>query len=496
MKKLNVLILTESFNCGGAETHIMTFIRNNLDKVNFAMVSRGGAYVKELEKIGVKHFLNDFYQNDKEAILNGNQRIEKIIRELSIDLVHIHPYNTFYHSVLALEKAKKPYLITFHSAMSTSNKWEDGYGDEYRFFWQKVIFENAFRIIAVSPIVQKFLIENFNCDQKKIEQIPNSIDDTFFKEEATEKLNKFIWLSRLDTDKELAIEEAIEFFAEYKKSVNSKATLTIAGVGNAKENLEKKSAKINKELGEKAVIFTGNVLEPSKLLKSHDVVFGMGRTILEGVAAKKLTILFGYDGLKGIVTPKSFFKLFEHNFNGLNVKTVKKSQVLEDLENKDLKGIFEKNFEILKDGFSSSVNDPKIIKLYEEAVRTKNQLNGQDIEMTNVFLAIKERIFNLKKSSSLLEVEKYLAEIKIKGLENEKKRLLKTKKTLEERNEELYENLYSSQNQLEIVRKSRGYQCSLLFKEWLKNPLKTPLIFVKFIRILFKKPKKLLNDNN
>lgn len=56
--------------------------------------------------------------------------------------------------------------------------------------------------------------------------------------------------------------------------------------------------------------------EVEKILKDVDIVFGMGRSVLEGVCMGKIGVVHGRWGTGGVITPKSYPQLKKTNFSG------------------------------------------------------------------------------------------------------------------------------------------------------------------------------------
>lgn len=66
--------------------------------------------------------------------------------------------------------------------------------------------------------------------------------------------------------------------------------------------------------------FRSPTSEPEKAIAKSDLVLGMGRVVLEGLAANKPTILIGYDQVIGLVSKESFSEYQHSNFSGRGLK--------------------------------------------------------------------------------------------------------------------------------------------------------------------------------
>lgn len=60
--------------------------------------------------------------------------------------------------------------------------------------------------------------------------------------------------------------------------------------------------------------------ETDEIVKSADIVFGMGRSVMEGVCAGKIGVVHGRWGTGGVVTPESYDTLKLTNFSGRPVE--------------------------------------------------------------------------------------------------------------------------------------------------------------------------------
>lgn len=59
-----------------------------------------------------------------------------------------------------------------------------------------------------------------------------------------------------------------------------------------------------------------STFEVESVIKDADIVFGMGRSVLEGVCMGKIGVVHGRWGTGGVITPKSYPELIKTNFSG------------------------------------------------------------------------------------------------------------------------------------------------------------------------------------
>lgn len=300
--------------------------------------------VREFEDIGVKFYEFDFHDKSKKNI----SKIEDIIDEEEITQMHIHPFYPFYSAVIASIKKNIPYILYFHGIslkgavdIEEIFEWTIGSGIS-NIFLDKIAFYNATKYVYVSEEVKKFYESNFLLDNSKGMILQNSI---FLPKESNNELNfwfckRFIVVSRLDKEKTNSVKISIDFYIKYCEYCQNNGidiqnfVLDICGTGNDVEELQeyintKKNFNIN---------LIGSNTKVTKLIENYDVVFGMGRCILEAMAFERIPILIGYDNYIGIVDSrdkKRILELSSSNFSGRNVHSQNITEDISNLSNKE-----------------------------------------------------------------------------------------------------------------------------------------------------------------
>jgi len=112
-------------------------------------------------------------------------------------------------------------------------------------------------------------------------------------------------------------------------------------------------------------------LDISRALEDSDIVFGMGRSVLEGVAAGRLGIVHGRWGTGGVICFDTYDALRYCNFSGRNSKgQFYTKQQLIDVINNYYPHILGWGYEYIK-------SNHNVIKAAEEYVRMARELTGQ-----------------------------------------------------------------------------------------------------------------------
>ena len=93
--------------------------------------------------------------------------------------------------------------------------------------------------------------------------------------------------------------------------------LIIAGDGEAREELERLAAETNAEIGRRAVIFTGELLDPRAAYAAADIVVGMGGSALRGMAFGKPVIIVGEQNFSSPLTPETANSFYYYGIYGI-----------------------------------------------------------------------------------------------------------------------------------------------------------------------------------
>ena len=143
---------------------------------------------------------------------------------------------------------------------------------------------------------------------------------------------KLAFMSRIDSLKFNSIKyilDALRLLAERRDDV----TLAIAGDGPLFGELSRLAEELNGETGRGTVRLLGSILDTPQFIAWADLVAGIGRSAMEGMAGGKPTLVVGERGLAGVVGPETVVELRHYNLSGRNLKTsVRPSLMAEAIE--------------------------------------------------------------------------------------------------------------------------------------------------------------------
>lgn len=329
MKSKNILIATQGLDVGGCETYLL-ILSKSLIKLgnNVAIVAKDGTLRKTFEQFGVKFYEIDFF-NRKNAFSNI-KIIEEILATERIDYLYIQPFYPMFEAVVASINLNIPYYLFFHG-VSLPNYFDiektfDSLGKWNKVFLQNIAFKYAKKFIYVSDEVKDFYEKKYFFPSSKGILLNNSL---FIDESITNNCpdfsNNFVIVSRIDDSKIDSIKIGIDVYIKYfelckiQNLDTSSLKFDIVGDGSKKQELIDfiKDNKYN-------INYIGTTNNTQQLLQQYDVVFGMGRVLLEAISCKKIAFLITYNKFIGLVNSlqtDEFSTIAFANFSGRNLNS-------------------------------------------------------------------------------------------------------------------------------------------------------------------------------
>lgn len=310
-----VLHLLMSLGLGGAETHVVSLTKN-LKHLGWPVLvaSYGGERVKELEDSKIPHFQIPLHSRSPMQMYKASKTITQLIDTENVKLVHAHARIPAWISQFICKKKNIPLLTTYH--------WTFVSGFPWNFFTKQGDYA-----IAVSKVIEKYVVKEFGFNRDKIKVIPNGIDtrlyspcDNLYRLASkkifglTEEAGPVIlYASRLEKDLTKAALTVLEsLFTLRHKYPN--AVMLVAGDGEGMETVKSKIRSINEKCGRQMAIPLGFVKDTPPMYHAADLVVGMSRVALEAMSSGRPVIVAGPDGIFGPVCPDIIETLEERNF--------------------------------------------------------------------------------------------------------------------------------------------------------------------------------------
>lgn len=359
---MKILMALMGMEIGGAETHVLELckaLKNCGHEIIVA--SNGGAYEKELQNYNIVHYKVPLHNKKINNLIKSYSLLKKIIIENKIKLVHAHARIPAFLCGLLQKKLDFRFVTTAHWIFKSS-------------FPFNILTNWGEKTLAVSNDIKKYLIDNYNLDEKNIAVTINGIDtknfsasveyDDLIKEFGLSKNKKHIvCVSRLDKDRSLCAHKLLEIAPDI---CDGNAEIIIVGDGNDMNQIKSKADNINKD--KKIVFLTGARTDINKFLALADIFVGVSRAALEAMAAKTPTILAGNEGYIGIFDNSNLNDAMQTNFCCRCCEIIDCEKLKTDI--KKLLAMDQENLNQLAEfGYDTIINHYSIEKMADDALK-------------------------------------------------------------------------------------------------------------------------------
>jgi len=300
---LRVLMLVDSLNIGGTETHVLNLVRKLIEYGVYVVVgTKGGPLTNLFELYGIKVVninISDYISNKE--IFTVFDRVKQIIDKENINIIHSHLFGSMRIGSEISRRFNIPHVTTIHGLFYP------------RDILVKTLY-NASSIITVSNPVKNYVRFNLGLTSTtQIKVIPNGV----FVDDIQEKQNKkdireelnigkndliITYCSRLCWDKTNVAETLVFSFynlASIFKYDNIHAI--IIGDGDGKQIVQRESDMVNKILEKERIHVVGSKFNVDDYYLSSDIIIGTGRVALESMSYGKPVIAVGNCGYVGLV---------------------------------------------------------------------------------------------------------------------------------------------------------------------------------------------------
>lgn len=433
MKDKTILICLERLGTGGVETAVYNQSLAFKQKgYNVVILAKDGIYTKKLQEKGI--ICIDFeFKLGNEIDFEKTKKIVEIIKEYNVGQVHIHQYPCLLNAFPACLITNTPYVAFIHSTITEVFDWyKNTFGIYNRLF--KLYFDNAYKIITINRGSIETISKYFNIDKEKYKVLKNSIlFDEYISETQVQQVKKFMIITRIAPEKITSIKNGINVFIEYANTCsNFDGELAIYGDGT-EENIREIKSYIEKyNTNNYNIYLPGSTNQVAKEMEKYDVVIGMGRCILEAIAAKRLAIITSANQLKFLVNNSNIYEAIEGIFarEDLHVESLENIiKQLNSLERNEIQKITEENYQIAH----------KELDMIDNVYCIEEKVESCEYEITLLEL-IDIQTEDLKKR--VLNEKEYLIQEQRRIIEEQQKKI----ESLEKKNVELFNELNSVYN--------------------------------------------------
>ncbi len=165
---MKILQILPELNVGGVETGTLDLSKYLVrlgHKV--VVVSAGGVLVKELEASGAKHYALPVHKKSVFSMYKLIPALAEIIKREEIDIVHARSRVPAWIVYFACRRTKAVFITTCH-----------GYYKKHLF---SIVMGWAKRVIVLSNVIARHMIEDFGVPHDRIRLVPRSVDLERFK---------------------------------------------------------------------------------------------------------------------------------------------------------------------------------------------------------------------------------------------------------------------------------------------------------------------------
>lgn len=374
-KCLRILVVCDNFLIGGRETYLKCYIealKNRLDITVGLLTGRIEGdnnknlfdYIYQVENNGNNNTLSHWLKSGHNAIL-----------DIKADIIWVHHYCLLPAWLLSAQH-NLPLLSTFHGSLFNQGKLTNQ-NDQLGL---ACAIEYGGNISTVSYEISDeiYKISNTKVAKKDIAVLNNAVFIPKDVSPRAERNNNFLSILVFSRQQKLGhLRAAVMLFAKLN-SVFSKSKMTIY----TGQFLQKgRDLSLHKSLltllGRKWVLknfmvirsFNNIEIRPlsedvKELMADGDIVFGMGRVALEGIASNRPTVLIGYEKPIALITADNFKSLQYSNFSGRNHIQQSSKRIIDDLATQ------------IRSGINSSIALSEKVDVESHVTNLLNVING------------------------------------------------------------------------------------------------------------------------
>lgn len=370
---MNILMSLMSLDIGGAETHVFELSKELKRRGhNIIITSNGGAYVKELEEFGIKHYTVPLQNKNPKNVAKAFSLLKKIIKEEKIELVHSHARIPSFILGKIQKSMKFPFVTTAHWIFNTK------YGLKYITNWGD-------KTLAVSEDIKKYLMDNYKIPEDDITVTVNGIDvDKFTSNAVKPEISKelslsegdktIVYVSRMDKSRSLVAHQLIAAIQKLDNIIDGLKCVIVGG-GDDFDEVKKEADAVNEKLSRNAIVLTGGRTDISDLIAPCDLFVGVSRAALEAMACKKPTIVAGNEGYIGLFDEDKLEVGLATNFCCRGCKESNETDLIQDIANffglcdEEWERLSEYSREVVLNNYSVKRMADDAEKVYKEAIK-------------------------------------------------------------------------------------------------------------------------------
>lgn len=301
---LKILMLVDSLNVGGTETHVLSLAKQLTTMGAKVLIgTSGGPFLDTFEKSGLEVIYLPFRTDDPvgEEYQVLLEKTKKFVETRNIDLFHAHSIAGLKVAVQVGQELLIPTVATIHGKFYPPRKLRG-------------LLDRCSQTIAVSEPVVTWLKEKVLLTPKQITLIPNGIETEHFKPSPTlgkirEELNLksadklAVVVSRLAWEKTRIVEAAIQATVHLQKEFPLR--LAIVGTGAHTPLIHAAALLANNTVNKEIVNVLGWRVNTLECYEGADLVIGTARVALEALSSGKPVVAGGNTSYFGYLEPEN-----------------------------------------------------------------------------------------------------------------------------------------------------------------------------------------------
>ncbi|MBO7249682.1 MAG: glycosyltransferase [Clostridia bacterium] len=303
---MKILLLIDSLEIGGAETHLFELARGLRELgAEVCVASSGGVMSERMAAEGIRHIKMNFLFREPISAARCYFKLRALIRREEFDVVHAHSRRAAYIGELVTRGRKIAFLTSVHARFKVSPI------KKYMSRW-------GYLVSAVSEDLSKYLTAEYGVLPERIRVIANGVDTARFSPKETkegEKTQRICFVSRLDADSSAAAYYLCRI-ADRLVARHGRIKISIVGGGSEYPSITRLATHMNRIVGYECIEPLGALEDVSEELARSDVFVGVSRAALEAMSSGLPCVLAGNEGFFGVVTPENISLAAKDNFCG------------------------------------------------------------------------------------------------------------------------------------------------------------------------------------
>ena len=337
--QMRILFLTEQMEIGGTQTELLSLCKE-LQRLHHYVViaSNGGRLTESIRKLGITHYALPSWTGRKAyspmSIIGFPWcvfRLVQIVKKERFNIVHAYYSFPLLFGSLVCRILGVPLVVTLNDGILDCRS-------KLVILRSSGILKYAAKIIVISAEMERYVSGSEHHDERESETVivPNALDfDVIDSTVASDKSELgfsassriVLWVGRLARDKIDAIKNLINSAPAIVREV-PEARILVVGQGPKYDEVRRLADRINEKLGSKVVIMVRFFREIFSVIRSADIVVGMGKVAIEGMACWKPVIVVGHivgqfgGNFGGVVTKESSSSIQRYNYSGRDSRIV------------------------------------------------------------------------------------------------------------------------------------------------------------------------------